>query len=180
MGLDMYLTKKHYVKNWDFGKSKFEVIVKKDGEVVDYIDLDKIKYVVEDAAYWRKANHVHDWFVHNVQDGEDDCKEYYVDRSQIEELVNLCETVLNVAETNKPIPSDTADWQEWEDISIKNKDQIAQLLSTQGGFFFGSTEYDGDYLYSTMLTIEQLKPLIEKNENGEYKDTSDIYYRSSW
>ena len=29
--------------------------------------------IIEQVGYWRKANQIHNWFVENVQDGEDDC-----------------------------------------------------------------------------------------------------------
>ena len=71
MGLDMYLTKKSYIKNWDFMKpnEKHKVTIKKNNKIVKEIKPERISEVIEDVGYWRKANAIHKWFVDNVQDG---------------------------------------------------------------------------------------------------------------
>jgi hypothetical protein len=63
MGLDMCLSK---VNGW-----KFELVESE---------------VIEEVMYWRKANQIHKWFVDNVQDGVDDCKEYWVSEEKLQEL----------------------------------------------------------------------------------------------
>jgi hypothetical protein len=77
MGLDMYLTRKVYVKNWSFRKPEelHEITVKRGGQPRTDINPEKISYVIEDVAYWRKANAIHKWFVDNCQDGVDECQE---------------------------------------------------------------------------------------------------------
>ena len=69
MGLDMYLSKRTYVKNWDFMKPEelHEVLVTKNGVEVG-IKPQRVSEIVEEVGYWRKANAIHDWFVKNVQD----------------------------------------------------------------------------------------------------------------
>ena len=64
---------------------------------------------------------IHKWFVDHVQEGEDDCKQYYVSREQLKELLGTCKLV------------------------IENHELAGELLPTQDGFFFGSTEYDDEY-----------------------------------
>jgi len=88
MGLDMYLTKKSYVKKWDFQKKNHEVDVKYDGE--DRLDIkpERISEVVEEVMYWRKANHIHGWFVENIQGGIDECQESHV---ELDDLIKLKE-----------------------------------------------------------------------------------------
>ena len=80
MGLDMYLTKKHYVQNWEHTQleKRFEVTIKQGDKTYGNIDASKVKYIEEEAGYWRKSNHIHRWFVENLQDGIDDCQEVYV------------------------------------------------------------------------------------------------------
>ena len=77
MGLDMYLHKKVYVQNWEHTpeerRSKVDVSVGG-----NKIDTKKAKFVIIQAGYWRKANQIHQWFVDNVQEGVDNCSEYYV------------------------------------------------------------------------------------------------------
>jgi len=75
MGLDMYLSKKTYVKYWEHnGDNNYEVTVTKAGKPTN-IDPKKVSYIVEEVGYWRKANQIHNWFVENVQNGIDECQE---------------------------------------------------------------------------------------------------------
>ena len=143
MGLDMYLYKKTYVKNWDHNppEMKIEITVLKGGKPHPKIDLDRVVYIVEEIAYWRKANHIHQWFVDNCQDGVDDCRDAYVPIEKIDELLALCK-------------------------EVKADHSLApDLLPTQVGFFFGGTEYDEYYFEDINNTIEQLKKL---DSEGDY------------
>jgi hypothetical protein len=69
MGLDMYLTRKTYVKQWSHQapEEQFEVTITKGGKPYDGIDLSNITNIEEEVGYWRKANQIHRWFVENVQ-----------------------------------------------------------------------------------------------------------------
>lgn len=152
MGLDMYLYKKTYIRQGDFYKPESinEVIVKTGGEIDKKIDPKKIKYVVEEIGYWRKANQIHRWFVENVQRGTDDCGSYWVGREKLEELLDLCKRVN-------------------EDNSLAD-----ELLPSASGFFFGATEYDEWYFNGIKNTIE----IIEECLSDESAD--DFEYSSSW
>jgi len=166
MGLDMYLSRKTYVKNWDFKKDTevYKVSVKLNGKKHPFIDPKKISEITEDVGYWRKANAIHKWFVENVQNGEDNCKEYYVDMEQLKELHSLCVQI------------------------DKNHDLAPKLLPTQSGFFFGGTEYDEWYFKDIKNTIEILEELIkldnkisEINKSGTNPHIfTEYYYQSSW
>ena len=169
MGLDMYLSKRTYVKNWSFQKDeeKFNITVKKGNEISDTIKPERISYITEEIMYWRKANQIHNWFVQNVQDGEDDCKEYYV---PVETIVELYQVVCEVLES-------------------RNTEVAAEKLSPAAGFFFGSTEIDDWYWQDLENTKEILQPLIDAyNEADKLGDKShthpiykyDFYYQSSW
>ena len=150
MGLDMYLSRKNYVKNWNHMNASelHEVSVKRGGEVRNDIKPERVSYIVEEVGYWRKANQIHHWFVENVQNGVDNCGEYYVSNEKLVELLNLCK-------------------------SIKEKRMMPQeALPTQSGFFFGSTDYDDYYYQDIEDTIEILEPLV--NLEGDY------FYTSSW
>jgi hypothetical protein len=152
MGLDMYLYRKTYVKNWD-STNKWEVNITVGGKPT-YIDPEKITYITEEVGYWRKANAVHKWFVDNVQNGNDDCGEYYVSPEKMEELLNLCQAVLN------------------------NPSESSQHLPTASGFFFGNTEYNSYYLDDINQTVKVLTEALESyNQNNS---DSSYYYQSSW
>lgn len=155
MGLDMYLTKRTYVQNWShMAPSEINrVAVKLGGKKHPHIDPKKVSYIIEGVMYWRKDNHIHRWFVENVQDGNDDCKEYWVSTDKIKELIDLCQSVI--------------------DKKVNPKDS----LPTVDGFFFGSTEYDESYYESLRETIAKLTPILE--EANKYQDI-DLFYSSSW
>jgi hypothetical protein len=143
MGLDMYLDKRTYVKHWEHnGDDNYEVKVTKKDEPTK-IDPKKVKYIIEEAGYWRKQNQIHRWFVENVQKGVDNCGDYYVSKSELETLLELCQ-------------------------KVKADNTLAdELLPGASGFFFGGTEYDEWYFSGIDNTIDILKEALE-DENGEY------------
>lgn len=150
MGLDMYLSKKTYVKYWEHnGDDNYEVKVTKAGQPTK-INPKKVSYIVEEVGYWRKANQIHQWFVDNVQSGVDDCRDAYVERDKLQELLNICKIV-----------------------SI-DKSKAEQLLPTTSGFFFGNTEYDEWYYQDIQSTIEILEEALSDEEADHFE------YHSSW
>lgn len=161
MGLDMHLSKKTYVQNWEHHtpEERHEVIVKKGGKVVETIKANRVKYIEEEVGYWRKANHIHKWFVDNVQSGDDNCNQYYVDIDDLINLLDLCKKV-------KEDPS-----------------KGDELLPTTEGFFFGSTDYDEYYMRDIEYTIEILEEILSekvKDKNGREYYSGDYFYSSSW
>lgn len=102
------------------------------------------------CAYWRKANAIHNWFVTNVQKGEDDCDTYNVSVEQLVELKNLCVKAQNTKDPN--------------------------LLPPREGFFFGSTDIDEWYWESIQDTIEQITRILELPDLVEL----NFSYHSSW
>lgn len=157
MGLDMYLTKKTYLgTQWEHRGVTAEITVKKEGKTVDVgISPHKIEEITESAIYWRKANHIHKWFVDNVQDGEDNCGFYNVSIEQLEELHKLCSKIIN------------------------DESKAKKCLPSQDGFFFGNTHYDEYYFDTIKYTYEELTEIISNHDSvdGFYVDYS---YSSSW
>ena len=120
------------------------------------------KSIIEQVGYWRKANHIHKWFVYNVQDGEDDCDWHNeVTAEDLEELLAICKTIKSIAVMDGDI--------------VTNPNDIADLLPTQSGFFFGGTEYDSWYMDSIDYTINAITEIFTTVD-----DSQMIYYRSSW
>jgi hypothetical protein len=153
MGLDMYLTRKTYVKQWSHQapEEQFEVTITKGGKPYDGIDVSNVTNIEEEVGYWRKANQIHRWFVENVQNGVDNCGEYSVSKSELETLRNICTEVLN------------------------DHSKAEELLPSASGFFFGNTDYDEWYYNDVQHTIEIIDKII-----GETNPNQDIYYSSSW
>ncbi len=115
----------------------------------EYVDSDSI---YEEVAYWRKRNHIHKWFVDNVQNGEDDCDYYEVTREQLEKLLEVCKEVMSGFAS------------------------IESLLPTTSGFFFGSTDYDEWYFNAVEYTIEAIQDVLNTTDF----ENEMIMYHASW
>ena len=138
---------------------------------------------IKEVAYWRKANQINNYFVNYVQGGNDDCGNYDVSKKQLEDLLYKCKEVMRIAimensqvvngyafEDGKCIPC-------YEDGEvIVNADEVAAILPTRVGFFFGSTDYDSYYIDDIKRTIEQLEKILAETDF----ETEAIYYNSSW
>jgi hypothetical protein len=190
MGLDMYLSKRTYVGNeWrkKQGQQLVKVVVPENQEDVissipqDGIKDERISEIVENVGYWRKANAIHKWFVENCQNGEDDCRLAYVSREKLQELLDICRTVKAASKlVNGKIKNGAVLKNgEWKPVIedgkyIEDPSVAKELLPTQEGFFFGSTEYDQYYLQDIEDTIEILDKVLSEPGSGEF------YYQSSW
>ena len=161
MGLDMYLTKKTYVKNWSHMKEDELHHITITGPRAGNIKPERIMHIEEEVGYWHKANAIHSWFVHNVQDGNDDCGEYYVSHEQLAELLELVKSVLD-----KIVLVDGK-------IQKGVSHQVRDILPTADGYFFGSTDYDQWYVEDLKRTAQILDEALRDAE-GEY------YYHASW
>ena len=188
MGLDMYLVRKKYIgAKYEHRNVKGKVKIKINGKKIP-IEFNKISYIEEDVGYWRKANAIHKWFVDNVQEGNDDCKQYYVGTELLQELLDTCKEIKEKAILKKGKITNGYKGTEnglepiLEDGKyIENVEEISQLLPTEEGFFFGSTDYDEYYIYDIENTIKILEKVLkeedELNKQGFY---SDFFYQSSW
>lgn len=139
--------------------------------------------IFTEIAYWRKANEIHNYFVEYVQHGVDDCGTYDVSKKQLEDLLYKCKEVERIAvlekskvvngytfENGKKIPM-------YEDGEvIANAEEVAAILPTQGGFFFGSTDYDKYYMEDIKYTIDILEKILAETDF----DTEAVCYHSSW
>ncbi len=148
----MYLYKKNYIRTDEFYKEEVrnEVIVKTGGEIDTKIKPNRIKYIVEEVGYWRKANQIHKWFVDNIQNGNDNCGNYWVGSETLKELLDVCKKVQ-------------------ADHSLAES-----LLPSASGFFFGGTEYDEWYFNDIDNTIKIIEECLA-DDGGD-----DFEYSSSW
>ena len=140
MGLDMYLIKR-----------------KKDLKGKDYWDFK------EEEIYWRKANAIHKYFCDNGKEIEEEII-YKISKENLEGLLNKCNEVLEKAiiKEGKIKNGSRLVNGEWEPIMeegkyIVNQEEISDILPTQEGFFFGSTDYDEYYLQDIEFTKEKME-----------------------
>ena len=154
----MYLyASKHVSKvNWAKSNGKNLAI---NPEFTSLMELTKMQDIQTDVygatvevvcAYWRKSNAVHQWFVHNVQGGEDDCQEYDVSIQLLTDLRNLCQKVFDEKNPNLMMPME--------------------------GFFFGSTDIDQHYWADVQETVDKLSHVLSLPSIEDLSFT----YRSSW
>lgn len=140
--------------------------------------------IMEQVGYWRKANEIHNWFVENVQDGDDDCNYHYeVTKEILEELLDICKTVLDSCELVEAQIENGMTFKNGEMVPtmedgyiIKDPSVAMELLPTQSGFFFGSTSYNQWYIDDIKKTIDIITKALETTDF----DKEMIYYVSSW
>lgn len=104
-------------------------------------------YYAEEDAYFRKVNFVYHYFSPKLVN---EC--CFVTREDLQDLIERCDRVL------------------------KNHSLAEELLPTQSGFFFGSTDYDNWYFEDVKDCRRQMKKLLR----GFHEDTDVIYVIMSW
>ena len=191
MGLDMYLTRKFYVKNWDHmgPDEKHQITITKGGKPSG-IPTDRIREVETDEIYWRKANAIHRWFVDNCQGGVDDCRSAYVEREKLQELLDLVTRVIKSSKLKASMirngyTIDEKGKKKYRMVKGKvmtNTKLAKELLPTQSGFFFGDTEYDQYYYEDLVFTRDEIIRVLAEDAKAREDGlrTGDFYYHSSW
>ena len=153
MGLDQYLYAKQYTSDSTyFNKAGIFTMLKETlGDDARHLVKDSPSISIEmKIGQWRKSNQIHQYFVDNCQNGEDDCRQSYVSRDKIVELLDLCKQVL------------------------ADHSKADELLPSQEGFFFGSTEYGEWYFQDLEDTVSILENCLTMGDDWEF------YYQSSW
>jgi hypothetical protein len=154
MGLDMHLRQEIYVSTYNHSKSKQKI----DKLGLPFVAECAYYQIFGQVAYWRNANQIHNWFVKNIQNGEDDCEKYFVPNSKLIELLELVNYVWNNFYVNGEI----------------NIELINEKLPPKSGFFFSSTDVDESYKQD----LEYTKKILERITTSEHFKNSDFYYRS--
>lgn len=154
MGLDMYLTASNFFWSHEENESikeAREIIAK----TLGLKSASEIQSVKLNLAYWRKVNWIHNWFVENVQGGQDNCGEYYVTRDQLENLKNLCDEI----------------------IASRDKDKAMELLPPVDGFFFGKDTVEDNYYWASLAeTSNLIHDILSRPQLANF----DFHYSSSW
>ena len=115
-------------------------------------------------AYWRKVNCIHNWFVENVQGGNDNCDRSYVSDEKIKELVEEIDNILSEPDPKR-----------------KRAKAWANLPNIEG-CFFGSQEYDKYYFEELEYTKKRMQACLDWQNKmaGTGKCFDSFYYQSSW
>jgi hypothetical protein len=111
------------------------------------------------AAYWRKANAIHSWFVENCQDGIDECQLTPVHPEQLAHLKATCETARDA-------------------YLAGDARKAAEIMTPRSGFFFGSTDVDEWYFEDLVNTVNEIDRLV--NLAARTPGVVHFAYRSSW
>jgi len=160
MGLDMNFYKRTYL---DPKRQTIagEGLTYPDIRVQEYTDfngnkrpariINKVKYVVEDAGYMRKANAIHGFIVDRCFGGDEpNCQWITMSKDFVEELRDTCKFLL----------------------AHQNDDNFKELAEQQlpacEGFFFGPTEYDDFYIDCLKLFLEITDDWELDNDNVDY------------
>ncbi|RPF50091.1 hypothetical protein [Aquisalibacillus elongatus] len=167
MGLDMHLYSAPKIEGMELDEiikanNQLSILENEDREtylkVKDHIKQfekfgHKWESLLTQQIYWRKANHIHYWFVENVQGGEDQNLALSpVEKEQLTKLYLLCESILEHNES----PDET--------------------LPTMPGPFFGSLAYDEFYFHETERTYHELKRILLTS----FLDENYVMYQSFW
>lgn len=185
MGLDMYLSaEKSFYQTFIDRKQTDTPQLKKLREAVPEMypcgNLNYVRVKFE-VAYWRKANHIHGWFVRHVQSGNDDCGDYYVSRDQLQKLLDTVNNVLASTElidgkvSNGYTYTDGKKVHNWiKGKVLSNRRKAQELLPVQEGFFFGNDEYDQWYYQDLEYTRDAITKALQLPQEWDYE------YHASW
>lgn len=148
MGLDMYLKGKRYISDYD---DQDKVLINKlTQHFPELSETQTLQEVTVRVGYWRKANQIHKWFVDNIQEGVDNCGDYYVSRESLQDLRTLCQQVIDF------------------------RHLATDKLPPQSGFFFGSDTVDEYYFRDLEDTIKIIDGALALPSSW------DLEYSSSW
>jgi len=105
-----------------------------------------------EIGYWRKANHIHNWFIENCAAGLDDCEPITVDKDDLISLRHTCIECLN------------------------SPDDASIILPCKSGFFFGAENYDSWYFSDLSNTVT----IIDQALNEADFNVDKVQYTASW
>ena len=152
MSLDMYILKKYYVgANYDHRKVTGTIEIYERDKKLN-INFNEVRHIECEAIHWESMDFIHNWFVYFVQGGEDDCKQYYVERKQLKELLNTCNKIL------------------------ENRELAEDLLPTEKEFYFENGTYNETYFDNLEMVVGTLSKLDIAGDDYSF----EYYYESAW
>lgn len=179
MGLDMFLTKKTYVKNWEHTEpeNRFDVVVLQNGKPHPKIKSDRISYVCELIGEWRKNEILHDWFM-------DELGEEEFDNITIDHMKSLLDVLTEVENAFNQITPDRrvihgidilGNPLEFEDYAYTFND-LDKHLSIENTYLPTRDEFYQSDFEEIEKTIKILRAEIKSNPD----DSVSYQYSYSW
>lgn len=150
MGLDMYLTANR--RSYRYLDEQEHHVLNSNAILTAMAHGRPVQGLLTEVMYWRKANAIHQWFVDNVQGGEDNCRPYPVSLQDLYALRDTCRRVLD------------------------DRQLAGELLPPQAGFFFGSTDINEGYWQD----LEETWRVLDEVCNWPDLEKFSFTYQSSW
>ena len=182
----MHAVRKLSTRNWEHQRQddRYTVQLARGGKPLAGIQSDRISVVEEEVMRWENANHIHGWFVDNVQ-GKHDGGSHRVPLEKLRLLLEVCEKVLDSAQLVRAKVFSASEYgairQRMESqgvptMEIKNVSIAHKLLPTRSWDYTGANQYDGAYLKAVETTRDWAEKMLIDYENGL---PGDIYYSSN-
>ena len=131
------------------------------------VDVTRIQ-AEETVMEWSGADHIHGWFVENIQGGVDDNEEHFVPWDRLRQLLSICIGVLSATTLR--------DEDDYDDgpRTIEDTTVARALLPIKDNT--SSCDYNEYYLDEVRDTHSWISRMLTDGENGT---PGDIYYSSS-
>lgn len=117
----------------------------------------------EEVGYFRKVNFLMRFFNY-----VDNCKDVILEKSRIEDLVNITQNIIDLSEKRKDLDS-VGNFAEYCENKFSWEIYAQTMLPTTSGFFFGSTAYNEWYLEDVKSVNAVFKGIL-KDTNFDYYD----------
>ena len=182
MGLDMLLTKKTYVRNWAHNppEKRFEVTVLQNGKPHPKIKTERISYINEVLAEWRKNEVIHQFMLGEFS--EESFDNLYV--NDIKYMVEHFEALIKAFEKCKPketevngigLSGNRITYTEIIYLYEEIINNIDEEFETIGDYFLNQPgNLTEGFLDNLKNTVEILKEEIDTNPNDS------VSYRYSY
>jgi hypothetical protein len=138
--------------------------------------------IFENCGIWHGATAIHDWFVRNLQDEVDNCEYSIVTRKQLEQLKELCKTVLSQVKVEVVPFIVNADGE--NDIlqlipgntKVITNPEVCQAMLPTSEYHHGTTDYGESYLDDLEDTVKIITNVLAQTN----WDSETILYCASW
>lgn len=141
MGLDMFMYRKLYVKNWEHTDKadRYEVIVKRNGEVLE--DWSNPAYLEIEAGYWRKFYALHGYIIREFAGDMDNCEQIYLTKENLQQILDTLIEVYETKDSTKLPPFFSTDVDEYYWDNVKESIEMFKKYVEDADFV--------DYFYTS-------------------------------